>query len=550
MKELSDKNRPKKLEDIFREGMKEAEVAPSDLLWSRIERDLNIKETGYYKERLVWYQRLAAACVALVLCAGAYIFFENQENISALTAPAGIAQVPETAVPTPAPGSRPAKLEKAPQRAHTAALSPSAETIVEQTVTKANRQGIRNLSEKHQPGASDIYSGGDLAAGANTQALAQAEQINRPDPDAPTPGKIKAFLPASAATSLLARTRQPLTRLPQTGISPDSLAPVLTWPALDRLAALGAAEPASRFSVAAAALPAHESAADKENAGSRWRFGGNYASQYFDQNIALAHQQTGLASNAVVPSAMLPLASNAGTTSYADALQEFDRKTASGFSFNTGISAAYQVSEHLDLETGLRYTQNVATTNTSYVFSNARISSRSLADFGSGPEVNKTALVANGIPATAFLATLAGGASLDQTAITKTQGFDTHYRYRLLGIPIKVSYQTSRGKSFYFASMGMLTNLLVQANILSDSDRVPDLQYAPHAEESPFRGWQFAAVASAGKGFGIGPGLQIRAGLEATQYLSHLTHPHDMGGKQRKPYTIGLALSSSYTFGR
>jgi hypothetical protein len=99
--------------------------------------------------------------------------------------------------------------------------------------------------------------------------------------------------------------------------------------------------------------------------------------------------------------------------------------------------------------------------------------------------------------------------------------------------------------------MGMLTNLLVQANILADSDRVPDLKYAPNAGDSPFRNWHFAAVASAGKGFEIAPGLQIKAGLEATQYLTNLTiHPDYLQGKQRKPYTIGLALSSSYTLGR
>jgi hypothetical protein len=79
MNELSDKNRPRKLEDIFREGMEEAEMAPSDLLWSRIERDLHIKEAGLYKKRLVWYQRLAAACVVLVLFAGAYLFFDARQ---------------------------------------------------------------------------------------------------------------------------------------------------------------------------------------------------------------------------------------------------------------------------------------------------------------------------------------------------------------------------------------------------------------------------------------------------------------------------------------
>jgi hypothetical protein len=556
MNELSDKNRPKKLEDIFRVGLEEAEMAPSDLLWSRIERDLNIKETGYYKERLVWYQRLAAACVVLVLCAGAYIFLETrQENLAVLTAPTEIAKTPET--PVPAPASRQASLpvtEMAPRKAGSAAaaLSSPEATVAAKTVTQTIRQDDGNVPGKKYRNTSGGYPGGKPAAGLHTVAAAQPEGTTRSGAAGLSAArKSRSFPPATPDHHLLARVRQPLATSPQAPLNPDSLAPVLTWPGLGRLAALTDAVPASRSSFAAAPLPADEPAVNKGSAGARWRFGGKYASQYFDQNIVLAGKPMGLANNAVVPSSMLPLAS-AGTTSYADALKEFDQETASGFSFNTGISAAYRLNKHLDLETGLGYTQNVATTNTSYIFNNAQIGPRYTAESSFwGANDMKSAPGATGIPATAFLATLAGGPSLNQTAITKTQAFDTQYRYRLLGIPIKVSYQTSRNKSFYFASMGMLTNLLVQANILSDSDRVPDLHYAPHEEDSPFRNWHFAAVASAGKGFGIGSGLQIRAGLEATQYLSNLTHHPDYpAGKQRKPYTIGLALSSSYTFGK
>jgi hypothetical protein len=340
---------------------------------------------------------------------------------------------------------------------------------------------------------------------------------------------------------------QSLARFAKSRLRPDSLAQAFTWPGLST----GVALQDTLLVLAQAPVPAlpAEPTAKEDKPGSRWRFGGKYASQYFDQNIALNYKQPAPASPGMVPS-MVPFA-NAGAASYADALKEFDQETGSGFSFNTGVSAAYQLNKHIDLETGLGYTQNVAITNTSYIFNNAQIGSRHLFEFNSGADVLKNYPGATGIPSTAFLATLTGGSTLNQTAVTRTQSFDTQYRYRLLGIPVKMNYQTRRSKSFYYASLGMLTNLLVQANILSDSDRVPDLKYTPDAEGSPFRKWHFAAVASAGKGFEIAQGLQIKAGIEATQYLTHLTiHPANLGGKQHKPYTLGLALRSSYTFGK
>jgi hypothetical protein len=560
MNELSDKNRPKKLEDIFREGMEEAEMAPSDLLWSRIERDLNIKETGYYKKRLGWYQRLAAACVALVLCAGAYLFFDaRQETQGALTAMQqrrpGLNLPGKTAAVTPPANSPTRKASQETMNQATARENQVGATLSQPQVAVSRRVTTTSLPvasrklapQENLPAAVDKATG--MLKAAHLSAVALSLPDNKPG------GAAVETTPANevpqqvfAGDKELMGAEPSLARSSQTGGSPDGLAPITAWSNLASLAAIRDSVPGNSHTLAAVPSQPDPGRADKGKPASRWKFGGKYASQYFDQNIALAYKQTGATPNTVVPSAMLPLAS-AGAATYADALNEFDHETGSGFSFNTGISAAYQVNKHMDLETGLGYTQNVATTSTSYIFNNAQIGSRYTAQANWSADASKNSSAATGIPTTAFVATLAGGATLNQTAVTKTQAFDTQYRYRLLGIPVKVSYQTSRNKSFYFASMGMLTNLLVKANILSDSDRVPDLQYGANAKDSPFRHWHFAAVASAGKGFEIAPGLQVKAGLEATQYLSNLTHhPDYLAGKQRKPYTLGLALSSSYTF--
>jgi hypothetical protein len=570
MKELSDKNRPKKLEDIFREGMEAAEMAPSDLLWSRIDKNLDSKETGYYKERLVWHQRLAAACVVLVLCAGAYLFFDaRQHNNPPAIARQESGQAPETGPAAPqrkALASPPAPVSQPVQRAAnnaavqggTDAEAPGTQQAIGHlagTMPVSSRKVVQaghRLIQTTPPNLQPANTAEDAAAGVLPITTALPENINTSDRAGSGFGKISTFTQTLAGDYELALMKPSWERPTRTGISPDSLAPVFIWPGQGQMAALQDSMPQHKLTLATAPAMVEGKKAEKDKPGSRWRFGGKYASQYFDQNIALNQTQPAAPANAMVPSSLLPFASP-GASSYADALKEFDKETGSGFSFNTGISAAYQLNKHLDLETGLGYTQNVATTNTSYIFNNAQIGSRYAAISGSdwSKDAYKNAAVVTGIPSTAFLATLAGGATLNHTAVTKTQAFDTQYRYRLLGIPVKLSYQTNRGKSFYFASMGMLSNLLVKANIVSDSDRVPDLQYNPNARDSPFRNWHFAAVASAGKGFEIAQGLQLKAGLEATQYLTNLTiNPDYLNGKQRKPYTLGLVLSSSYTFGK
>lgn len=544
MEELSDKDRPKKLEDIFREGMEEAEMAPSDLLWSRIERDLNKKEAVRYKQRLQWYQRLAAACVVLLLIAGAYLFYDaRQHQDNAVIAYQVAQQVNADSKSAKAPVTAPDR--KAGKR-----------TSEEPEVVAEVRE---DLAEKPGPGMPDLGSGNlkpvkpvrtsVSSTGQESSAVASLKAIAQPV-NISANGTDQSHSSFNAGNSLQKSAAQLV--VAQSGAnsqSSDSLKSAKTWLGMNRLAVRKDSFPSQSLPLAGTSLALDNPEETKPKAASRWRFGGKYASQYFDQNIALAFKPNSLPANTLVPSSMLPYGS-AGVSSYADALKEFEKETGSGFSFNTGLSAAYQLNPHFDLETGLGYTQNVAITNTSYIFFNRFLGSdsRSATAWG-GDALNSSA--ATSMPATALVATLVGGSAMPNSAITKTQAFDTQYRYRLLGIPVKLSYQTNRDKSFYFVTMGMFANLLIQTQILSASDQVADLEYNPRSENSPFRNWHFAAVASAGRGFRLAPGLHLKAGLEATQYLTHLaSNSKNLNTKQRKPYTIGLALSSSYTFGK
>ncbi len=278
---------------------------------------------------------------------------------------------------------------------------------------------------------------------------------------------------------------------------------------------------------------------------SRWTVSGKYASHYFNQNIALAGNSSPMAGTG--QSSFVPPATNA-SSSFSEAMQEYDKNTMSSYSYNTSLGAAYQLNNHWALETGVAYTQNVATTNSSYVFNNSQ-SGRNFNN-GMAPDINNDKSNVVSVPTTALLASLAGPVDANNTGVVKTESFDTQYRYRLIGIPVKVNYKTNGDKSFYYVSGGLLTNFLMQAHILSASPVVPDIKYSAKTE-SPFNDLQMAGTISVGKGFKITKGFSLKAGLEASKYLTSLAaHPEYLEGKHGKPYTIGIALSSSYSLGK
>ncbi|RDC64989.1 hypothetical protein [Adhaeribacter pallidiroseus] len=79
MKKSSDNtNRPRKLEEVFRDGFEPAEVRPRASNWHHIEQELEVKQAGYYKKRLVWYRSVAAASITLLLVALGYFWYDTQ----------------------------------------------------------------------------------------------------------------------------------------------------------------------------------------------------------------------------------------------------------------------------------------------------------------------------------------------------------------------------------------------------------------------------------------------------------------------------------------
>ena len=70
----------RKFEDSFQEAFKEAEMNPSENVWTNIELDLERANGDSMKKRIVFFKMLAAASIVFALCAGGltyYIFSDN-----------------------------------------------------------------------------------------------------------------------------------------------------------------------------------------------------------------------------------------------------------------------------------------------------------------------------------------------------------------------------------------------------------------------------------------------------------------------------------------
>ncbi|GEO04888.1 hypothetical protein AAE02nite_25520 [Adhaeribacter aerolatus] len=566
MKELSDKSKPQRLEELFRTRLETAEAEPSERVWERIEQGLDLKEAGYYKERVNWYRSLAAACIVLVMCAAMYLYYDVN---SRQPANQGMANLPTNqsnptiaenkANPTTAETNRlnnnsrqPAEDKAArsetdlPARAGLAAVEPASKNPAK----THNAADVPDNRDNRKVKADQTYAATPTSSGKLNQnnLVAVSNGIN--NMAGVNIGLTDAGLVAltnEAKTRILAGDKTATEDL-------EPLVPVSAWaglrkaPMADSLwkpKAIEATPPALAWEPTIAPEPEKPKMA-------RWSFSARYAPQYFNQNIELA-------SAASPQYLMAPNLSNfngapaatVNATGYTAALNEYDQNTSSGFSYNTAAAVGYALNEHWSLETGLLFTQNVASSKSSYVFSNSYLAARySNADPGANFNDTKNMAQAAALPTTALVASLAGQQHLGNAAVIQTPSFETEYRYRSLGVPLKLNYQTKSRKSFYFASVGLLTNLLVQANIISESSRVPDMKFGNNAD-SPFRPWQFATVLSAGKGFRVSKAISLRAGLEGTQYLTSLAaHPENLHSKQRKPYSIGVAFSSSYTLGR
>ncbi|QMU31331.1 hypothetical protein [Adhaeribacter radiodurans] len=552
MKESSDNsNRPRKLEEVFRDGFESAEVNPRTSIWHRIEQDLEVQQAGYYKKRLVWYRSVAAASITLLMLAMGYFWYDTQtgHHLNVPNASSPNLAVENSKTIAPAKGTESNKLTSPDQSSVTinntaddksvkiasTEVEPASQAYMskERRLATITRRGVK-------PGATTIAE-----VNNSVSFTRQADVTNNHQPD-----------------KGIAINKNP-------NLQPDSLRSTLALGAaklespLNRQAdsvQIAAVDKPSLFKTDSTAfdLAATNSTETKKRVqANRWAVGGGTGSQYFEQNIRFA--DAGSQSFAAAPLgnyANAIVAKNQPGNSIEAASEEFNQNTRSAFSYRAAVAATYRLNDKWSIETGFSFAENKAQTTTSYIIYKRPVTLNNIpgVNIGNVNYGNNDNLMGQNvtIPVTIFLARLTDDYLTNaNVSVEKVDPFTMYYRYRQMSLPIKLRYQQGRGKWFNFVQAGGAVNVLLQTSVLSDSPKVPAAEYSI-GQPSPFRKWYLTALGSVGRGLKVTDAWQVQGSLDVARSFSPLTLSPDQlsNVNQSKSYYVGFGISSSYVIGK
>lgn len=544
MKKSSDNtNRPRKLEEVFRDGFEPAEVTPRASIWHRIEQELEVKQAGYYKKRLAWYRSLAAASITLLVLAISYFWYDTQTSHRV--------NFPSTSSPNTATQHN--NISSPPKITESEKLTPTHQPSVTTSV-KPNLPTVIGVTEASP--ANGTASPAEVSA--INKKLAAVRQA-RVEQSRQSLTELKNLADLSA--------RKNITPESSSGFNTDSLktatASEITKhtspsPVAADSSQLAAAEKSSLFkndSAAAFTAAVKPKEAKKNTNTSRWALGGGTGSQYFEQNIKFANAGNPMSFTGTAASyANSVVYKNVAGNSLEAASKEFDENTRSAFSYRAAVAANYRLNDKWSLEAGLIFAENKAQTTTTYIIYKKPAALNNIPSLNSGSSnfADKQLATNVTIPVTIFLAKLTDNyLNNSYLSVDKVDPFTMYYRYRQLGVPVKLRYQQGRGKWFNFVQAGGAINVLLQTSILSDSPKVPEAEYTI-GQASPFRKWYFTALGSVGRGLKLSEVWQMQGSLDVARNFSALTLSPDQipNVSQHKSYYVGFGISTSYVIGK
>jgi hypothetical protein len=173
----------RKFEDSFKDAFDEAQVTPSENVWTNIELDLEKAEGGKMKRRLLFYKLLAAASVAFAMgVAGVGYYTMSTTNVNDLQAtsqeqPSQADPAGATALSSEAAAAQ--KAQQEPEQTSKDGLSttrdPEEENAIASGTTQTDQQRSAQLS---QPGlaASENPKGENTTASGATPSTQKSQQ--------------------------------------------------------------------------------------------------------------------------------------------------------------------------------------------------------------------------------------------------------------------------------------------------------------------------------------------------------------------------------------
>jgi hypothetical protein len=522
------------LEQLFRQKLGEAEVAPRVHLWEQIDHELLVQQNEAYRRRLVWHRWVAAACILLFLGAGSW-FTVRQSGLGeplpgvAVTLPgsaranagAGSGATRAAAAGNAESLSRrsglsAAQLAMAAQAPVEAAPGSGPEAGPEPDATLATL--LNASSEGEQPG--DFFSNGRLQTTAHHPSIvafgggSAAPGGSFYDRVIGAARSSYSGTHASATNWLTALSSQAVT-LPGasgTGLNaarPDTLKPSLvTLPAMSLAQAPVASPSAEEKRAVAVAHP------------KRWRLMGAYGASAYNPNMSFASAPaTASFSNGIAG----PAVSRNNANAYELAAEEYRQNLRPGFAQRVALTVSYVATKHWTLSAGVGAAEQRATSQTSHYFLDGKMPTPPAATASIGQKPNVLAP-----PPAAQLRT-------------------AQYRYRTAGIPVSVRYGSARNGWSLYAKVGAAVNVLL--NTHSELAGVPEAttSYSLTSPNSPYRKVQSSV--NGGAGLRYKPAAaewSVAVGPTAEAGLSTLNTDAVQVSSQTRPYALGLEASVEF----
>lgn len=563
-KSSAEETHGRQVEDVFKDGFENAEVTPPARLWENIDRVLENQELQHYKGQVFWYRSVAAACLILLLVGGAFWWKQDTGGLFSSDVESRLAQqkvLPNSAPVAAAPATSPA-------HAGSSENTPAENNSVLGTFST---NGAKNGSEKQQqllgqqaaPAAENApataaltepKTSGHLPLGRNSQkastapkatpssgVLAQASfpQVERPVNTSGVEAQEKSAKPISSAST---ENAFPITE--RKGFSRGSLA-FSGLPGTDSLDRPHAATTViASEQKAEAQLAQNMSVAEKKeqtvpekSTVKGWSLSVAYASQYSQAPIKLASNQQG------VETMRTSMAQQRAYQAYQEAIDEYNNSYSPAYSYSAQVGASYRLNEHWQVESGLLYTQNRATTTHSYLINGGvGTSALVMSTAGKAEPILAAALASKATPVSndVFTSFEAATASM---AVMPSEKYKTLYKYQQVGLPIRVAYRHNFNKVYAFVAGGMNINLLLESSITPEINQVEAQRYRFNQEDSPFRNMQWAAVTSLGVGYEMNSRLTLSVAPELTYSFSSLVKEAQA---QPDPYQLGLSLGGKW----
>ncbi len=491
------------------------------------------------------YRQLAAACLVLLLLAGALVYYQvgNQAgqpvaataqqvaaNANTQAAPAEAsepAKSSQTAAPAGAeaiasaqPATRTAKPLPAGSDSRVAGAAPARAATAETPKQEVQQPYLEQPGSTNPPAYAATGGTGEPA-----EAQEKVQQPAIPDTESARP----------KMQSVVVRQKLPEE---QEVLLPKTIKE-LGEPQYKTLAAM----PATDQKKEDALQQSLGKTAKKEQvvasaANSRWSVGMASGPSYFNQNIGLPDQMMpAVRYNSFAtfgPQADVSTARNMEA-----AREEYDDNTDAAFSYGMEVRAGFRLTKKLKLLSGIGFIQNSARTKTSFIFR----------QFWFKPTTREPYELVS----TIFMPSLTNGFSPDSIAVEQTSPFYVNYQYRQISVPLGLQYEGKIGNRGWrwYASGALAANFLTESRITTGSDKVPSFSYDNKEEVSPFRKVQFSTNIGMGVGKQISESVMIVAGPEFRSYLSSmLANPDQALAPQGKPYSIGVNLGVQYLLGQ